>query len=108
MFITPLFQRIIIGFAAFTALGVLVHDTKFDQAVALALPVATITIGIGAHALDFGDSAHTHVEKASFAHAFAGTPRIQPRDDHRRYLMSKSFSRSTDNFGGSQILWPSI
>lgn len=108
MFTTHLLQRTVIGLAVYTVLGILVHDTKFDQAVTLALPVATITLGIGAHAMDFGDSAHTHVEKASLAHAFAGTPRVQPRNDHKRYLLSKSMSRTTDNFGGSQILWPSV
>jgi len=107
MFISPLFQRIAISFAAITALGILVHDTKFDEAVALALPVTAITLGLGVHAFD-GDSAHTHVERASVAHQYSGIPRIQPRDDHRKYYLSKRLGGTVDEFGGATVLWPSI
>ncbi|USN96540.1 MAG: hypothetical protein H6797_05765 [Candidatus Nomurabacteria bacterium] len=107
MLITSLLQRIIISLAIVTAFGILVHDTKFDEAVALAVPVGTITIGIGLHALDSGDSAHTHVERASITQPFSGNPRIQARDDHRRYIISKHSSRNSF-FGSNGILWPSV
>ena len=107
MQIFNLFHRIIAGIAVLTTFGILVHDTKFDEAIALAVPVATITAGLGSHALDFGGNSHTHVERASMAQAFSGIPRLQARDDHRRYL-PKYAGRQSDFFGGSRILWPNI
>ena len=107
MLTTPLLQRIVISLAVVTSFGILLHDTKFDEAVALAVPVATITIGIGLHALDSGDSAHTHVERASVAQMVSGIPRVQARDDHRRYIIPKHSSRNTF-FGSNGILWPSV
>lgn len=107
MFTTSLFQRLLVSLAVMTAFGILVHDTKLDEAVVLALPVATATFGL-AHAFDSGDSAHTHVERASLSHAFSGIPRVQARDDHRRYYVPKQFGRNTDYLGGSRILWPSV
>lgn len=78
-----------ISFAIVVTFGVLVHDTKLDEAVAIALPIAAITFGLGTHLDSFGDNAHTHVERASMAQAFSGIPRIQVRDDHRRYYLPK-------------------
>ncbi len=104
---SPLSQRLLITLAVVTAVSILVHDTKFDKAIALALPVATITIGLGTHGLDLGGSAHTHIERASMAQAFGGIPSMQPRDDHRKYL-SKYLSRRANSLGTSQVLWPSV
>ena len=108
MFKLPLYQRFLICFAVLTTVGILVHDTKFDEAVALALPVATISFAFGTHLDGLGDNAHTHVERASMAQAFAGIPRVQARDDHRRYYLPKSISRSSGHFGSSSILWPHV
>ena len=107
MFTTIVIQRIFIGIGVIVTLGILVHDTKFDQAIALTVPVAVATFGLSAHAMDHGaDSSHTHVERASLQHAFAGIPRIQARDDHRKYNASKYFGRN-NYFGGTGIIWPS-
>lgn len=106
--LTALLQRTLIGIGVIIALGILVHDTKFDQAVALSLPVAVATFGLGAHVLDHGDSgSHTHVERASLQHAFSGIPRVQARDDHRKYDIAKYFGRNS-YFGGSGVIWPNI
>ena len=105
---TSLLQRTIISLAIVTSFGILVHDTKFDKAIALAVPIAAITVGVGLHALDSADSAHTHVERASVSHPFGGNPRIQARDDHRRYLIPKQSGRSNTFFGSCGILWPSV
>lgn len=105
--LTTVIQRTLLAIGVIITLGILVHDTKFDQAVTLALPVAVATFGLGAHALEHGaDNSHTHVERASLQHAFAGIPRVQARDDHRKYGMSKYFGRNS-YFGGSCIIWPS-
>ena len=92
MFKFTLTQRILITLAVVTTVGVLLHDTKFDKAFALALPVVTIGVGISTHAIDFGGSAHTHVERVSIEKANSmtnGLPRVQVRDDHRRYQLPK-------------------
>jgi|TARA_B100001250_G_C19403120_1_gene615628 hypothetical protein len=102
---TTLFQRILIGLGIVVALGILVHDTKFDKAFALALPAVTAAIGAGSHAFDFSGHAHTHVERASLSHAFATIPRAQPRDDYRKYNLEKYFGRNS-YFGSSGVIWP--
>ncbi len=108
MFTTNLLQKVIIGFACFTALGILVHDTKFDQAMTLALPIAAISFGLSMHAFDAADSSHTHVERASMSQLNTGNPRIRNRDDHRMYVMPKFLAQGNASFGSSAILWPSV
>lgn len=103
-----LLQRIFIGMGVITAMGILVHDTKFDQAVSLALPVTAVGFGLSSHVFDSSDNAHTHVERASSSQVFAGIPRIQSRDDRWSYSLPKCFSRGNLYFGGSRILWPSV
>lgn len=89
----PLLQKLAVALAIVTTFGVLVHDTKFDQATSLALtlPIAGVGIGIGAaHMPHIHESMdHTHIERVSFAHMAHGIPKVQPRDDHRRYLLPK-------------------
>lgn len=100
-------QRIFLGLGVIVAFGILIHDTKFDKAVALAVPVATVALGLGSHALDMAGNAHTHVERATLSSAFAGIPRVKPRDDYRYYNLQKYFGRNS-NFGGSTFAWPSV
>jgi hypothetical protein len=107
IYISPLVQRLLVSLGLITAFGILVHDTRFDQAVALALPVTAIGL-IGSHfsGVDAGAS-HTHVERASMAQAFGGIPRVQARNDHRRYALERNQSRS-DELGGNGVIWPSV
>lgn len=102
-----LLQQSLVALAILTVFGILVHETKTDKALALALPVAAATFGVSMHAVGFGENAHTHVERMSLSHAFAGMPRIQPRDDHKKYLISRLNTNNGD-FNGSHILWPSV
>ncbi len=105
--LTTVIQRTLLTIGVIITLGILVHDTKFDRAVTLALPIAAATFGIGTFALEHGaDHSHTHVERASLQHAFAGIPRAQARDDHRKYGASKHFGRN-NYLGGNGIIWPS-
>lgn len=108
MLITPLFQRLLLGLALFAAVGILVHDTKIDKAVSLALPVAAITFGVGSHVFDLSGQAHTHVERVSLNQAFSTIPRAQPRDDHRRYYLQKYLSRGSNFFGDSTVYMPAV
>ena len=85
----PLAQRLIISFAVLVTFGVLVHDTKMDQAAALALALPVVGLAMGAHMTGAHDSGtdHTHVERSSFNHMAAGNSRMQARDDNRRYIL---------------------
>ena len=106
---TPILQRSLTGVAIVTSLGILLHDTKFDEAVSLALPVVAVTVGVGLHhAIDSSESAHTHVERVSVAQKAGGIPRTQARDDHRRYLVPKYSSRTSPFNGMGSILWPNV
>jgi len=100
----PLFQHALVGLAVTTACGILVHDTKAEQATALAL-----ALPISVAALSLHSDGHTHVERGDYGRTHStGMPRIQPRDDRRRFYTPKNLSRSTDTFGESALLWPSV
>lgn len=107
--ITEVINRVAIGLACFITLGILVHDTKFDKAVSLALPFSAVTFGFAAsQAFDQRDGAHTHVERVHLNHALSHMPRTKPRKSDRKYLLNKGMSQDSDQFGGSRILWPSV
>ncbi len=89
MFITQHIQRILVGIAIVISFGVLVHDTKIDQAttLALALPLGvTLTL---ASLPELKTDAHTHVERASFERSVHATNGMPPRGDTRKYLLTK-------------------
>ena len=92
---STLLQRTIISLAVITVFGILVHDTKFDQAatVALAIPIG-MTLSL-AHAPELKSEGHTHVERVSVdkaVHFVNGMPKIQARNDHRKYLLTRHLS----------------
>lgn len=90
--------------------GVLVHDTQIDRAttVALALPTAFATFAAIDAVAKTGEQ-HLHVERVSMPNHLAALrasiPRLQARDDDRRYAQTKKVY-----FGGSDrsYIWPSI
>lgn len=96
-------------FTLLTAFGVLVHDTQIDQAtsVALAMPGAYATYLVADTMLRSADG-HTHVERATvpanLAALRATFPRLQPRDDDRRWQLTK---RAYFGVGESGYIWPS-
>jgi len=106
----PTINTIPLVFTLLTAFGVMVHDTKIDSATSLALtaPIALVTYASVDALMKSGDS-HVHVEKISgpkqLSNLKVTTPRIQPRDDDRRYIQTKKVF-----FGGSDnvSLWPSV
>ena len=89
MFTSISLQRIVISLAIVTALGVLVHDSKLDQAAtfALALPFG-MTRSIG-HTTELKSEGHTHVERASFERTTRQANVIPPRINDRKYLLAK-------------------
>lgn len=109
MSIASLLQRIFLGITVLTSMGTLVHDTKIDKAYQLSIPLVSVSTNLSSHLDGLNDgSAHTHVERVSFAQQVNGMPRMQPRDDHRRYSPPKYASRSNPFLGIAGILWPSV
>lgn len=90
--------------------GVLIHDTQIDRATttALALPSALATFAAVDSLMKSTDQ-HTHVERVSMpghlANLKMSVPRIQPRDDDRRYIQSKKVAFGSMDSG---YIWPSV
>ena len=104
-FIKPL----ALTFTLATTLGVLVHDTQLDRtALAVAIPISFASIAAMDQAMKSGES-HVHVERVHGPNTLASlrmsVPRVQPRDDDRRYIQSKKLYFGTTDSG---YLWPSV
>jgi hypothetical protein len=90
--------------------GVLIHDTQIDRAttVALALPTAFATFAAVDSMTKMGEQ-HVHVERVSMpghlANLKLSVPRVQPRDDDRRYIQSKKVAFGSMDSG---YIWPSV
>lgn len=104
-FITPISASI----AAITTFGILLHDTQLDQlAVASVVPVSAV---VGYAAVDIAlrsSEKHLHVERPATATVQQSAlrlnlPKIQPRDDMRRYIQVNKLALEGNN--GS--IWPS-
>lgn len=104
--IQPIIQRSAIALALLTSTGVLVHDTKIDQATKTAMspPVAFSSNVDVDRAFKFSNADHTHVERVSFSQgmniAAGGTPRMGPRDDHKKFNMPQRVSKGFQGFDG--------
>ena len=106
----PIINPTALAFTLFTTFGVLVHDTQLDRA-ALAAVVPVVSFASFAafdSVMKSGDS-HVHVERVHGPNTLAtlrmSVPRIQPRDEDRRYIQSKKVYFGT---GGASYLWPSV
>lgn len=100
-------QKFFVGLAVLTSMGTLLHDTKLNKAYEVA-PISHISINVASNLESLSDAAsHTHVERVSSPQVFEGVPRMQPRDDNRRYYTPKRLSRSNPFFGNSNIFVPS-
>jgi len=104
-----LVNPILIVFTFATAFGVLTHDTKIDQATAVAVAAPVVAASMAAIDTVIKSSEHTHVEKFAMRSSVGAfqtdMPRTQPRDDSRRYVVSKKVMVGNDN---SSSLWPSV
>ena len=94
-----------------TAFAVVLHDTHIDRmaTAAIGLPLAAASYGVAESLLKKTD--HTHVERAEFQKntstsvSRSAPPKIQPRDDDRRYIQNKKFVFTGGGYSG---LWPSV
>jgi hypothetical protein len=110
MSITETLQRFFVFLAVVTSMGTLVHDTRLNKVAEVAAPISNISIDFMSNLETLSHaSSHTHVEEAAAASQSPdGVPRIQARDEHRKYLIPKVLSRSNSFFGESGYIWPSI
>ena len=108
MFAT-IIQNIFVFLAILTSMGTLVHDTKLGRAYALAVPLNEFSINLSSHldSLNEGVS-HAHVENAITQAVAEGTPRVQARDEHRRYYLPRYMSSGSPFTGGASYIWPSV
>ena len=92
-----------------TAFGVLAHDTQVDQAAVVAMAAPAALAGFALADMASKSNEHVHVEKVSVgSHINAArvyVPKIQPRDDDRRYIQTK---KQAFYAGGGTSLWPSV
>jgi hypothetical protein len=90
-------------------MSVLLHDSQFDRAAALAIPVPFSTEDVSDLALMLRDQ-HTHTERmavgASSTRSISVSPSIGPRiSDDKKYITSKKMSIAST---GSSYVWPSV
>lgn len=108
----PTFSRfmspLVIVLSLTTATGLFVHDLHIDKAtkLSLALPAAIATYKALEGAAQFSDmGSHTHTERSSMAEAVqhlrsATTSRMLPREDSRKYVLSKKVAKGVHAFDG--------
>jgi hypothetical protein len=92
-----------------TGMSVLLHDSQFDRAAALSVPVPFSTENISDVALMLRDQ-HTHTERmvvsGSASRSMSVSPSIGPRiSDDKKYITSKKMSIAST---GSSYVWPSV
>jgi hypothetical protein len=111
-----LIQFFAIAISLTTAVGVLIHDTKIDQATTTALAVPIVMAGFESidRQTKFAGDPHTHSERSSLSQAIrdlrasGGTPRVQPRDDDKKYHLQKKVAKGTHAFDGYYMPLDSI
>lgn len=109
MFHSKIVQYTALTFALTTLFGVLVHDTKLDKAttIALTVPFALMSYELGAQIPKLSSEGHTHVERVSLGNAVrdlhSGTPRIQPRNDSKKFTLPKNVVRGVHAFDGYYV-----
>ena len=105
---TVIIQNIFVFLAIVTSMGTLVHDAKLNRAYALAMPLEGSSISLSSHldSLHEGTS-HTHVESVT-QFVSEANPRIQARDDHRKYYLPRYMTSGNPFSGGASYQWPSV
>lgn len=91
-----------------TASGIFLHDTRIDKAATTAFtnPAIILTDANSTDKLMNWD-AHAHEERSSFSQMIREventTPRIQPRDDHKKHLLPNRVARGHHPFDNYNI-----
>ncbi len=90
-----------------TATGVFVHDMQLDKAAvtALTIPVMMASYEAVGSSLPQVGASHTHSERGPLSQALHGlrsnsTPRMLPREDNRKYVLSKKVVKGIHAFDG--------
>ena len=89
-----------------TASGVFVHDMQLDKAITtMTMPVVTSSYSVADASASLGGNSHTHTERGSMSEAVqhlrsATTSRMLPREDSRKYVLSKKVVRGVHAFDG--------
>jgi len=98
-FINP----ILITLSLSTATGVFLHDTRVDKATAIGFtaPVVNSAAEASPKLVSISDL-HTHSERVSLSQALQDlkgqNPRIQPRNEEKKYLLQKNTVRGHHAF----------
>lgn len=102
-------QQLFVFLAILTSMGTLLHDTKLNKAYELAVPLNEFSVNVSSNLDSLNDGlSHSHVENAVTQAVAEGTPRVQARDDHKRYYLPRYMSNGSLYNGGSAYHWPSI
>lgn len=100
----PTVQNTAITLALITACGILVHDTRVDKAVSLVIAVPAALASVSGVIPRLAGDGHNHIERVSLANAVRdlhnGTPRIQPREDYKKYHLAKHVVKGAQPFDG--------
>jgi hypothetical protein len=107
MTITSIVQKTAITLALLTTLGILVHDTKFEKVVSLFIAVPAALASLSGAIPKLASEGHNHVERVSLANAVRdlhnGTPKIQPRNDAKKFHLQKKVSKGAHSFDGYYV-----
>jgi len=101
--LSSLINPILIALSLSTATGIFLHDTRLDKATTLGMATPTVMAPYQANTkLVSENDLHTHSERASFSQAVqdlkSPNPRIQPRNDEKKYLLQKHAARGHHAF----------
>lgn len=104
----PLINPLPFIFTIATTFGVLVHDMQIDRAALAAVVPISFASFAAVDALSKSGQ-HVHVERThgpnSMASLRVAVPRVQPRDDDRRYIQTKKLYLGASD---TVTLWPSV
>ena len=109
MFPKNFLQHIFVSLAVLTSMGTLVHDTRLNKAYEVSAPIENLSVNITSNLESLSEATgHNHIEQPVLEQALASNPRIQVRDDHRKYIVARTTGKNSDFAGGSQLIWPSV
>lgn len=104
MFPLSILNQFAIMLSLFTATGVALHDTKVDKAFSSSAMAASIIKRTDSSTTNLSVSSdlHTHAHRVSLSQAVqdiqGNTPRIQPREDHKKHVTPKNVVRGHHAF----------